>query len=233
MSKLTRTTQVMVLLLITLFLGTSIVAADYIGPQRTYSVEVPSSCHYTYSGSGDACAGYPSNPVSCTCNIHCDSCLRPDGSCSGVSPHQINAQCGSDGFSQTGFELVTKIITKSYPIAVAGTNWTCPIPGNNGWCHSPFPVQLYGVDNYADHGYYITALEGLLDGVPFFADAVDTITIQIGEGSHHLDFWALSSYGDSSNHFIENYYVDTQDPVINATVSGAPEIITGLSPILR
>ncbi|MBI9051510.1 MAG: Ig-like domain repeat protein [Anaerolineaceae bacterium] len=83
-------------------------------------------------------------------------------------------------------------------------------------------MQLTGVDLYASAGYYITALEGSLDGVPFFADGLDTITIEIGEGTHHLDFWALSSYGDSSYHFIEDYYVDTQNPVISASLSGTP-----------
>ncbi|MBI9051974.1 MAG: Ig-like domain repeat protein [Anaerolineaceae bacterium] len=63
-------------------------------------------------------------------------------------------------------------------------------------------------------------LEGVLDGVPFFANAVNTISFLIGEGSHSLDFWALSSYGDSSTHFIENYYVDTMPPQIDAELFG-------------
>ncbi|MBI9051509.1 MAG: hypothetical protein JEZ00_18950 [Anaerolineaceae bacterium] len=76
--------KVIMLLVIGLAMGTSVVAADYIGPDRTYQISVPSSCHITYSGSGAACAGYPGNPTSCTCNIYCDDCLRSDLSCSGV-----------------------------------------------------------------------------------------------------------------------------------------------------
>ena len=221
MKSLKRVSNVLVILVLGLIFGTSVVAAEYIGPQRTYEIRVPTSCHITLSGSGSDCVGYGDpTPASCTCNVYCDDCLRSDLSCSGIGEQQVLDQCGSRGFSETDREVVYSNRTISHPIAVAGTNWSCPIPGNNGWCHEPFMVQLYGVDNYSSEGYYITDLEGSLDGVPFFAAGVDTTTFQIGEGTHHLDFWALSSYGDSSNHFIENYYIDTQDPIINTSLQG-------------
>jgi hypothetical protein len=222
MSKLIRTTQAFIFLLIALFMGTSIVAADYIGPDRTYTVQEATSCGYRYTGSGySSCGanGYLSDP--CTCNITCDTCLTGTGSCISIPTGTVNSTCGT-GFSEADRWVNYTNVTVSHPLAVASTVWSCPVPGSNSWCHSPFQVQLNGVDNYSSAGYYITALEGTLDGVPFFADGLDSITIEIGEGTHHLDFWALSSYGDSSYHFIENYYVDTVNPLINASLSGTP-----------
>ncbi len=211
--------RLFVFFLISLGFGSGVVAADYIGPNRTYTVEEPTSCGYRYSASGYDCSSQGYTGVSCTCNITCDDCLTPSLNCISLPQESVRNECGR-GFSHDDTWVNSRTITISHPPAVASTVWSCPISGDNGWCQSQFAVQLYAVDPLS--GYYITALEGLLDSVPFFANAVDTISFWIGEGAHHLDFWALSSYGDSSTHFIENYFVDTRPPQINATLSGTP-----------
>jgi hypothetical protein len=211
-----RFVRVFVLLLIGLGFGSGVVSADYIGPNRTYTIQQATGCRLVFSGSGAACSGYLGDP--CTCSISCGDCLRPDLSCSGIPESQVNFQCGSSGFGEIDRYVSYTTVTISHPPAVASTIWSCPISGDNGWCQSQYTVQLNGSDPLS--GYYITALEGTLDGAPFFADGQTSISFLLGEGAHHLDFWALSSYGDSSYHKIEDYYIDTQVPVIDASLNG-------------
>ncbi|MBI9051503.1 MAG: hypothetical protein JEZ00_18910 [Anaerolineaceae bacterium] len=150
--------KVIMLLVIGLAMGTSVVAADYIGPNRTYTVQEATSCGYRYSGSGySSCGanGYLGDP--CTCNITCDTCLTGTGSCISIPTGTVNSTCGS-GFSEDDRWVNYSTITISHPPAVASTVWSCPIIGDNGWCQSQFSVQLNGTDPL--DGYVITALEG-------------------------------------------------------------------------
>jgi len=81
----------------------------------------------------------------------------------------------------------------------------------------------------------ITGIEGTLDGEPFTCDAICKLPLKTtGEGSVSVDFWAYSSYGDSSQSFqaqvrvveVENedevneqsWYVD----VLSTQWAGAP-----------
>ncbi len=58
----------------------------------------------------------------------------------------------------------------------------------------------------------ITGIEGNLDGEPFTCDAICKLPLQAtGEGSISLDFWAYSSYGDSSQSFQAQVRVAEKD----------------------
>ena len=87
---------------------------------------------------------------------------------------------------------------------------------NNGWCTSSPTLHLTA--NEPLPGETITLIEGTRNGEAF-ACASDTCDVPLVEGNNSFSFWALSSYGDSSQMGNISTQVDTVPP---ASAFGSP-----------
>jgi len=107
----------------------------------------------------------------------------------------------------------------------------CASVSSTNYCEQPPTLVLSGEEPLPNEK--ITGIQGTLDGEPFTCDAICKLPLKAtGEGSLSVDFWAYSSYGDSSQPFqaqvrvVENaedaagqsWYVD----VLSTQWAGAP-----------
>ena len=88
---------------------------------------------------------------------------------------------------------------------------------SNGWCVTSPGLRLAGVEPVA--GYEIRALEGTRSGERFACDGA-LCDVPLMEGENGFAFWALSSYGDSSQMGSFAGRVDTQAPVLLVDLNG-------------
>ena len=89
---------------------------------------------------------------------------------------------------------------------------------NNGWCTSSPTLHLTA--NEPLPGETITLIEGTRNGEAF-ACASATCDVPLVEGNNSFGFWALSSYGDSSQMGNHSAQVDTVPP--NSAFGSPPE----------
>lgn len=95
-----------------------------------------------------------------------------------------------------------EISTKLPPPTVQVTLENCsPVPtSSTSICELEPILVLTGVEPLSD--YYITQIEGLYEGQSFTCDALCRLRLpSTGEDGANLQFWAYSSYGDSSEMF--------------------------------
>ncbi len=108
-------------------------------------------------------------------------------------------------------------IPVTYPPAEISAQPLCSLPGQNGWCRSGAVLQLSGYEPVA--GYAISAIEGLRSGENF-ALAGQTVNVAAVEGQNNFEYWAHSTFGDTSLKGASTLYLDSQPPTLNVELNG-------------
>ncbi|MCC6300447.1 MAG: Ig-like domain repeat protein, partial [Anaerolineales bacterium] len=190
------------ILLIILAVATPVLA-DYLGPDRTVT-ETTSVCKVVLY----ECQYVASKDVWRYHKVE-------DWSCSNESkPWQAydnySGDCGlfSNGRTQWGKQEQIQTVTVTYPEAVvASALQNCTL--NNGWCNTAPTLSIDGTEPLS--GYNILAIEGSLNGQTFACSGA-ICSVPLNEGANDFTFWALSSWGDSSQMGTLNANVDTVSP---------------------
>jgi hypothetical protein len=190
------------------------VLADYLGPSRVVTGPtsvckvilrecqyVPSKDTWRYkpvddwscSNEGKPWQAYSSNPSS-------QGCFK-----------------ATEGDTYWSKEETLEEITTTYPPAtISSFLQDCTL--DNTWCTTTAPVlSLRGYEPVA--GYGILAIEGTLNGQTFACSGANC-SVPLGQGRNVFDFWALSSWGDTSEKGSLYIKVDSQLPTITGTLSG-------------
>jgi Bacterial Ig domain/Bacterial Ig-like domain len=118
----------------------------------------------------------------------------------------------------TGCRGTTHTVPQS-PATIAYT-FDCSAHGNGNWCRTSANLTLTATEPLS--GYYIQRIEGKIGGSDFACpDLATTCSLNIPEGPlTHFEFWAHSSYGDTTDKGIIDLGVDAQPPVMSGSVSG-------------
>lgn len=125
----------------------------------------------------------------------------------------IADSCGcNEGFSEQ---------TTTLPPATVSGSEVCGTPGNNGWCRAGPALSLSANEPVA--GQVIKSIEGNPGGV--LCDPADSSSISCswsggGQGSFTVEFWAVSSLGDTSEKSFADWKLDSIAPTINLSVPG-------------
>ncbi len=165
----------------------------------------PDSVRGYFQQGSTSCGDWPTQAVGC-----------PQGNCQ-VYPGSWLEPCSAGDY---GCESIPTTVT--YPeAAISGSLQGCTL--QNGWCVTNSTLVLTGTEPVA--GQRIIGIEGTLNGqgfgYPFLPGAaVESASVPLGEGVNTLTFWALSSWGDSSQRGTFSANVDTQPPAINGSASG-------------
>lgn len=205
-----KTKPILLLAILILILGiVTPVLADYLGPDRTTTESHVETFEYGVWAKDDP--GYPGNP---TCNhagggSDCIVCTweRTPG----------NA-CGDAEYSYalgTKSEVVTTTVNLP-PATISNVLQNCNL--NNGWCNTPPQLSLNAIEPLV--GYSILAIEGSLNG-QIFACAGTTCNVSLNEGDNIFNFWAISSWGDSSEMGTFTSKVDTIPPTPGMNITGS------------
>ena len=120
-----------------------------------------------------------------------------------------------------GCKESNKTQTVNLPPALVGGSGYCASPGDNGWCRGGASLELSASEPVS--GYVIESIEGNPGGV--LCDPADSASIGCtysvgGEGNFTIEYWALSSYGDTSEKASAEVKVDGSPPSISLSVSG-------------
>ena len=213
--------------------------ADYLGPNRvivTYEtiyqrqacrfVDVrdpagPGVCACTmtvYVGPKDSCPGSVDSHY-----FHTDVCgwssENPD--CTDAGLDSISGPSSSIQSCSLGDQACTAVVIEHRTTLAAATvsgAITCSTPGQNGWCVGPAFLNASGSEPLS--GYSILTLEGTRNGESFACPGDHCSNVPLSEGSNDFQFWAISSYGDSSAMGSASASVDTQAPTISGSLSG-------------
>jgi len=94
----------------------------------------------------------------------------------------------------------------------ATVNASVQCSGGGGWCRDSAVVAISGSEPVS--GYTIVGIEGTLDGVTFACNTALCNVPVTGGGNHHLTYWALSSYGDTSLMGETDVRIDADNPSI-------------------
>jgi hypothetical protein len=111
--------------------------------------------------------------------------------------------------------------TVSLPEATINGTASCDTPGNSGWCRGGAAIELSAAEPLT--GEVIQVIEGNPGGVlcdPPDGSGVSCSWSGGGEGSFTVDFWAVSSYGDTSNMSSAAWRLDSGTPTLSLNVSG-------------
>lgn len=205
-----------------------LVSANYIGPQRTVSVTTweRSSCNYrayVASPSGYCFLTLYFSPGGCPATSSVQGYFNNSPTACGTS---WPGTCGS-GIScsitllssntgvpctagQPGCASVSSTVT--YPPATVSGATGCTVPGNNGWCRGTGTLNLSSTEPVG--GYSITGIEG----TPGMLCGSSTCAWTFPEGSTSLNYWALSSFGDTSLMASAAMMVDSAAPTVSLTI---------------
>lgn len=198
--------------ILTLGIVTPVLAA-YLGPARTVTgvtsvckvilrecTYVPSKDIWRYkvvddwscSNEGKPWDAYPSDPSS-------QGCFE-----------------ATEGDTYWSREETLQEATIAYPPATINSSLqNCAL--NNGWCNTAPVLSLSG--NEPVTGYTILAIEGTLNS-QIFACSGTNCSVPLSQGNNDFTFWALSSWGDTSEMGSVTAKVDSQSPNITGTLSG-------------
>ncbi|MBA3074631.1 MAG: hypothetical protein FP831_13600 [Anaerolineae bacterium] len=194
-----------------LMIGTfGVVYATYTGPNRsTYVSNVTTywerkHCSYEawYDPAGTGWWG-----------CHADNYTSPNSGCPGFS-NWTNSACGwpggahVDGTSESSSiegcssgqsGCTSRTEDNSYwstqnPATVSGIN-QCTTTGKNGWCVAGATISLSG----SDPVYTATGIEGSVNGAVTTLCSSTSCSWSYPQGEINLDYWTLSSHGDTSN----------------------------------
>ena len=186
--------------------------AGFTGPNRTSTKEVrnPSKDQWYCNKSGyPTCTFATGNPCSDAGGSH-PSANAQIRVCGWPSPGN---SCGCD----KGY----KEVTVDLPPATVGGSENCDSPGNNGWCRGGASLELSASEPVS--GYVIEGIEGNPGGLlcdPADSSSVGCSYSVAGEGNFTIEYWALSSYGDTSEKALAELKVDGSPPSITLSVTG-------------
>jgi len=213
--------------------------ADYLGPNRvivTYEtiyqrqacrfVDVrdpagPGVCACTmtvYVGPKDSCPGSVDSHYFHT-NVCGWSSENPD--CTDAGLDSISGPSSSIQSCSLGDQACTAVVIEHRTTLASATvsgAITCSTPGQNGWCVGPAVLNVSGSEPLS--GYSILTIEGTRNGESFACPGASCSNVPLSEGSNDFQFWAISSYGDSSAMASASGSVDTQAPTISGSLSG-------------
>ena len=185
--------------------------AGFTGPNRstTQVVRDPDNDEWFFTKSGQTCtfAPNPANPC-------------PDFG--GTQPNitSVKNVCGWDPPYNAGCNAATKEETVSLPPATVSGSAACGVPGGAGWCRGGASVNLSASEPLA--GEVIELIEGNPAGV--LCDPADGPSVSCSwsgsDGDFTLQFWAVSSYGDTSDLGSSNWRVDSGPPSVSLSLSG-------------
>ena len=185
------------------------VLADYLGPDRTVT-ETVDVCKVLLKKCSDVNGVYKyktSNTWSCSLES------KPWKSYPSSS---ASCNSGNVGYQYWTTSNTQKEVTNTYPPATVSSELqNCTL--NNSWCNTVPQLVVSGDEPVL--GYDIFAIEGSLNGQNF-ACSDDSCIVPLKEGNNTVDYWALSSWGDSSTKGTFTTKVDSQAPNLTGTVSG-------------
>ncbi len=161
------------------------VLADYLGPDRTTTTsEVDTYDYGVWARDNDKvpyCLDKNGNKAN-DC-IVCEWKRKPGNACGDAT---YSYKLG------TKSEVVETTINLD-PATISSSLQNCN--SNNGWCNTLPTLSLNGSEPLA--GYSILAVEGSLNGQTFACSGT-SCDVPLNEGNNDFTFWALLSYGDSS-----------------------------------
>jgi hypothetical protein len=112
-------------------------------------------------------------------------------------------------------------ISVTYPPAEISAQPLCGLAGQNGWCRGGAGLQLTGYEPVA--GEHITGIEWTLNGETFAVQNSASVTIPALEGQSNFQYWAHSSFPDTSLLGTSTLYLDSQPPqVTTSSLAGTP-----------
>ncbi len=213
------------------------VLAEYLGPDRTRINYVWERRYCQYQAVYHPTAtATPSGPTWYGCQLHWYE--PPDSSCpaaSGMKGYFTMGACSwttncGEGCSvslevsriegcregEMGCRLREQVVT--YPEATVTGVLECPQWGEGGWCTGRANVALSGAEPVS--GYSILAIEGRRNGEVFACWGVSSCSVPLEEGENAFEFWALSSWGDSSRMGSLSGRQDTREPVVEGVLEG-------------
>ncbi|MGD0610304.1 MAG: Ig-like domain-containing protein [Anaerolineales bacterium] len=207
-------------------------ADSYTGPQRTTTTyswnHKECSYHASYDLAGPGGAGgcdltlYVTPTDGCPGDVsgyfNPTACVGWPDTCSalGCSISSSSKITGCDEGSP-GCTRVASTTTLP-PATVSGTP-SCGAPGNAGWCRGSPALNLSA--NEPLSGYVITGIESGTHGMLCSGSSSSlNCSWPFPEGTNSLNFWADSSYGDTSAMASAVMNVDTQPPTLSISQTG-------------
>ncbi|MCW5873354.1 MAG: LysM peptidoglycan-binding domain-containing protein [Anaerolineales bacterium] len=186
--------------------------AAYLGPDRGYSVTVTESETVRDTDKDEWLLTGPSGQV-CYIRHSCNEHPGTDRQRDICGWEAVNSHC------TPGFSIIetTRTETHYHPEATVSGTVQCAQNGTNGWCIGSGSIALGA--NEPLGGYSILGIEGNLDGNTFFCPGT-SCSVAGNPGSANANYWALSSYGDSSRMGSSTLKIDNDLPVIVGLVSG-------------
>jgi hypothetical protein len=155
-----------------------------------------------------------------------DTCIfqNPDNPCPDYGGHHPSVEfqllyCGWIA-DTCRCEATYKTITTTLPPATVSGQFSCANPGDEGWCCGGGALDLSASEPLS--GEVIALIEsdsGVLCDPPDAAN-VSCSWSGGGEGSFPVNFWAVSSYGDTSTQESVTWRQDTVAPEVSLVVSG-------------
>jgi len=226
-------------IVILIMLGVAVpVLAAYIGPNRTTT---STTTDYERRGCSwwASHPSYPSGP-NCTLTLYyppgtsCPappalvegyftafSCRVPWGGSTGCTGdctvHFSNTWTETCSPGQSGCTGTTTTTTTTLSPATISGSTTCTTPGNNGWCRSGPGLSLSA--NEPLSGYQITGIEantGML--CTNSGSNISCNWAGFPQGQTNLNFWALSSYGDTSSMASAAMQLDSNPPTLSLNI---------------
>jgi hypothetical protein len=186
--------------------------AGFTGPNRTTTITVPDPDEdYWYCTKSGV-------PWTCEFKKHGEGGQSCDG-----SPPSTGSQLSACGWiaDNCGCNEGYTEKTVSLPEATVNGSASCDVSGKNGWCRGGAAIDFSASEPVS--GEVIEVIEGNPGGV--LCDPPDGPGISCswtggGEGSISIDFWAVSSYGDTSDMSTASWKLDSGPPTIALAVSG-------------
>jgi hypothetical protein len=209
-----RTTFIYFIVVLTVLVIATPVFADYLGPDRTVT-EATSACKVIlyecqYIASKDAWKYHKVGDWSCSNES------KPWTAYSG-NPSSQGCFAATAGDTYWSKEETLQEVTITYPPATINNSLqNCNL--SNGWCNTTPELTLNGTEPLS--GYDILAIEGSLNGQTFACPG-GNCSIPLSEGNNDFTFWALSSWGDSSEMETFSSRVDTVPPTLGLDITAA------------
>ena len=135
------------------------------------------------------------------------------------APEHTHCHSGLDG--QYGWGQKTVSVGAYDPVSTSHTV-SCGIPGNSGWCRGDLNLNLSASEPIP--GYVVRFFETSSGVMCDPADAA-TVNCMVGitqQGSSSNDYWAVSSYGDTSLQRTYSWALDSVAPLLSSSASNTP-----------